>query len=278
MWKIVLQSCQKAFYLSFSHMKTRIEVNINTEEIGLQFGKSYWKICKFVNNPSSKESFLILSIPDVGLHLSVHSPKPPMYPNWHLHLRSKPLDIDEVISEFSQDDLKELASELIDGFGDSVSFCEPSSDETVTVLPPMTDFQKIDRTGGKERTVFNVGGFVQPLCSGTFYRTTVRKIPRLMEEMKRKNPYFDNIIGLSDSGMVMPIDTETMIEINPHMFENLARINRDSLFDPFVRTFDTIQRISPNSLQRWFPTSNMVEFLRETINPLKNSKPQIVDF
>jgi hypothetical protein len=117
--------------LSFSHTKIRIEANTNIEEIGLQFGESYWKLCKFVNNPASKDSFLILSIPDVGLHLSVHSPKLPMYPNWHLHLRSKPLNIDEVISEFSQDDLKTLANEMLERFRDAFNFCEPSNDETV---------------------------------------------------------------------------------------------------------------------------------------------------
>ena len=253
-------------------------MNTNIEEFGFQFGKSYWKLCEFVNNPSSKDSFLILSIPDVGLHLSVHSPKLPMHPNWHLHMRSEPLDIDEDIFEFSQDDLKVLASELLEGFRDSVSFCEPSSDETVTVFPLMTDSQKLSKVGRKERTVFNVGRFIQALCNGTIYNTNVRKLPLLMRDIKRKNPCLDSIIGLSNSGMIMPVDAETMIEFDPHCFEKLARINLDSLFDPLVRTFDTIQRISPNSLQRWFPTSNMVEFLQEVINPLKHSKPQIVDF
>jgi hypothetical protein len=65
-----------------------------------------------------------------------------------------------------------------------------------------------------------------------------------------------SVCAFSESGIILPIDSKTMIEIDPHSInmEKLTRSNLGSIFDPMEKAFATIQRISPNSLQRWFPT------------------------
>src|SRR4030042_1689554 len=198
-------------------------------EFGIQFGESYWKFFEFKTNPVSKDAYWILPIPDVALHLSIHSPKPTMYPNWHFHWRSRPLGIDEDVCGglFSPEDWRVWATEWLENF----KYYEPSSDENVTVFPLMTDAQRIETLGKRERTVIDVGRFMQTICNGTFYRTEVRKLPLLMKE----KPYGDtNICAFSENGMILPIDSETMIEIDPRSInmEKLMKSNLGSMFDP----------------------------------------------
>ncbi len=244
-------------------------------EIGIQFGDSYWKLFKFVVNPVSKDAYLFIPIPDVALHLSIHSPKLPTYPNWHLHWRSEPLGIDEDVESnlFSPVDLQKWAMEWLEGF----NYHEAASDEDVTVFPLFTDAQRMETLGRRNKTVLDFGRLIQTMSKGTFYRTKVRKLPLLM----RKKPYGNiSLCALSENGMILPIDTETMIEIDPHAFDmkRLMGCNVDSIFKPAERAIEVIQRTSPNSFQRWFPTSDFEGWIEETINPLKNSKPKIVDF
>jgi len=253
-------------------MKVRTEMSPQRRcEFGIQFGESYWKFFEFVVNPVSKDAYWILSIPDVALHLSIHSPKPPMYPNWHLHWKSEPLGIDEDVDDtfFSPEDWKVWAMEWLENF----KYYEPSSDENVTVFPLLTDAQRIETLGKRERTIIDAGGFIQTISNGTFYRTKVRKLPLLIKERLHGNM---NICGLSESGMIMPIDPETMIEIDPRTLnmEKLMRSKIGSLFNPMEKALETVQRTNPNSLQRWFPSPDIDSFLNST----ENSKPKIVDF
>lgn len=257
-------------------MKIRTEMSPQTRcEFGIQFGKSYWKFFEFKTNPISKDAYWILPIPDVALHLSIHSPKPPMHPNWHLHWRSEPLGIDEDINDgvFSPENCTTWAMEWLENF----RYCEPSNEESVTVFPLMTDAQRIETLGKRERTVIDVGRFMQMIGNGTFYRTKVKRLPLLM----KAKPYGDmSVCAFSENGMILPIDSETMIEIDPHSMnmEKLMRSNLGSIFDPMEKAFATIQRTRPNSLQRWFPSPHAEDFLKETTTPLKNSKPKIIDF
>ena len=105
-------------------------------EIGLQFWDTYWGFCKFVVNEISKDAYLVFLIPEVGLKLSLHSPKPPIFPDRHAHLRSHKLGIHEDIdaSFFSPECWKEDVME----FWESLKCCQPSSDEDVIAL--RTDF------------------------------------------------------------------------------------------------------------------------------------------
>lgn len=257
-------------------MKIRAEMSPQTRcEFSFQFGKSYWKFFEFKTNPVSKDAYWILPIPDVALHLSIHPPKLPMHPNWHLHWRSEPLGIDEDVYDgfFSPENCTTWAMEWLENF----KYYEPSSDENVTVFPLTTDAQRIDTLGKRERTVVDVGRFMQTICNGTFYRTKVKRLPLLM----REKPYGNmSVCAFSESGIILPIDSKTMIEIDPHSInmEKLTRSNLGSIFDPMEKAFATIQRISPNSLQRWFPTSHVKDFLKETTDLLKHSKPKIIDF
>jgi len=244
-------------------------------EFGIQFGNFYWKFFEFKTNPASKDAYWIIPIPEVALHLSIHSPKPPRYPNWHLHWKSEPLDIDEDVDDtfFSPEDWKVWAMEWLESF----KYYEPSSDENVTVFPLLTDAQKIETLGRRERTVIDVGRFIQTICNGTFYRTKVKRLPLLM----REKPYGNmSICAFSENGMIVPIDLETMIEVDPRKMnmEKLMRSNLGSVFDPMEKAFATIQRISPNSFQRWVSSPPVEDFLKETTDLLKHSKPKIIDF
>jgi hypothetical protein len=257
-------------------MKIRAEMSPQIErEFVVQLGKSYWQLLIFVENPISKDAYWIFPIPDVPLKLSIHLPKPPMHPNLHLHWKSEPLGIHEDVydSPLSPEDWQVWAMELLENF----KFHEPSSDENVTVFPLLTDAQRIETLGKRERTVVDVGRFMQTICNGTFYRTKVKRLPLLM----REKPYGNmSVCAFSESGMIIPIDSETMIEIDPHSInvEKLMRSNFSSIFDPMEKAFATIQRISPNSFQRWFPSPRVEDFLEEITDPLKHSKPKIIDF
>lgn len=240
-------------------------------EFGVRFGEFYWKLFKLMVNPVSKNAYCVIPIPDVALHLSIHSPKLPTYPNWHMHWRSEPLGIDEDVDGdfFSPDDWQEWAIEWIEGF----KYHEAPSDENVTVFPVMTNAQRIETLGKREKTIIDAGGFMQTISTGTFYRTTVGKLPLLIKDRLHGNT---SICGLSESGMIMPIDPETMIEIDPSTvnMERLMRSNIGSLFDPMMKALERVQSTNPNCLQRWFPSPDIEGFL----NSMKNSKPKIVDF
>jgi hypothetical protein len=244
-------------------------------EFGIQLGEFYWKFFEFKTNPTSRDMYLIVPIPDVALHLSIHSPKPPTLPNWHQHLRSEPLGIDEDINDgvFSPEDCTTWAMEWLENF----KYYEPSSDENVTVFPLMTDALRIETLGKREKTVFDVGRFIQTIGNGAFYRTKVKRLPLLM----KAKPYGDiGICAFSENGMILPFDSETMIEIDPRSInmEKLTRSSLCSILDPMEKALTTIQRTNPSSLQRWFPSPQVEGFLEETINTLKHSKPKIVDF
>lgn len=252
-------------------------------EAGVQFGNTYLKLFKFVVNEVSKDTYIVFPIPDVGLKLSIHSPKPPMLPTIHAHWSSHKLGIHEDIdaSLFSEKNLQESAMEYLESF----RYCQPSSDEEVTVFPSfLTDASRKEILGRKERTVIDIGRIMQTMCKGTFYRTKAKKLPLLIREMKRKNPSLDlrndlSICALSENKMIIPLSSKTMIEFDHQTFmEKLRRTGFNSLFNPMERAMETISRISPNVFQKWLPTSDIEEFFEETMNTMKQSEPKIVTF
>lgn len=249
-------------------------------EIGLQFGNTYWKLLKFNVNKTSKDAYMIFPIPDVGLHLSIHSPKSHMFPNMHAHWRSYELNIEEDVdaSFFSPEYLKESAMEYLESF----RYYQPSGDEDVLVLHNFLTEALIPRL--EERMIVDVGRVMQTMCNGTFYQTKAKKLPLLIREIVRKNPSLDlrrdlSICALSEGRMIIPLSSRTMIEFDHLTFmEKLSGTGFGSLINPMQRAFETISRLKPDAFQKWLPTSGIEEFFEETTNTLKQSEHKIVNF
>ena len=253
-------------------------------EIGVQFGDTYWKLFKFVVNEISKDLYLIFPIPEVGIKLSIHLPKPPIFPNGHVHWSSHKLGFHEDIdaSFLSPEYLKESALEYLEGF----KYYQPSGDEDVMVLH--SNFlagaftHKALKTG--ERTVVDFGRVMEGMMTGTFYQTKARKLPLLIREMERNNLILNqhedlSICALSEGRIIIPLNSKTMIEFDHHKFmDKLGGTGFGSLFDPMQRAIETISRVNPNAFQKWLPTSNIEQFCKETMNTLKHLEPKIVNF
>ncbi len=71
-------------------------------------------------DPKSNE--LGFGIPDVGLHLSGHMPRPPRYPYAHLHLKCDSLGIHEDILDFNPKDLADYYQDFAEQFIDNLEF------------------------------------------------------------------------------------------------------------------------------------------------------------
>jgi hypothetical protein len=174
-----------------------------------------------------------------------------------------PFSLDDWVSNFAG-----FAEELEETFLNSIS--EPSVDEQVTVLPFSTNafgFEDID-----------VGRIVQSIC-GTYYRTRISRLPTLLQE----KPYLRGACAISNRGIVVPLNEEDMFEISFKIpWDILNRIFSSSqlrsFYDPLTRAFETIQKNSPESIQKWVPSSARENIGREIESILRKSKVQIIDF
>ena len=253
-------------------------------EAVVQFGNAYLKLFKFVINEVSKDTYVVFPIPDVGLKLSIHSPKPPILPTIHAHWSSHKLGIHEDIDTgvLSGKYLKESAMEYLKSF----RYCRPSGDEDVIVFQTnfLTDASRKEILRKQERTIIDVGKIMQTICKGTLYQTKARKLPFLIQDMKRKNPSLDlrndlSICALSENRMIIPLSSKIMIAFDHQTFmEKLRRTGFNSLFSPMERAIETISRINPNAFQKWLPTSDIEDFFEQTMNAVKQSEPKIVIF
>jgi len=249
-------------------------------EFGLQFGDIYWKIVEFVVNRTTRDAYVIFPIPDVGLHLSIHLPKPPMYPETRLHWRSNPeFGIDEEVdTDFSDESLQELAMDFLEDFG----YYQPSGDKDMMVfhnvftdalLPMDTESMKVD-----------LGRVMQAMCNGTFYQTKAERLPSLVREIKRRDSSLDlgkdlSICALSEDRLIIPLSSRTMIEYDiPAMRERLRRADLISIFNPMQRAMETISRTNPNLIQEWLPINGIGKFFEETSNAVRYPSPRIINF
>lgn len=251
-------------------------------EFGVMLGKTYWKVLKIVVNKISKDAYLILPIPYAGLHWSIHSPKPPTFPNWFIHVRSREeLGIEEkVYLELSP--MLESLSSFVEGFMDSFRVCSPT-DEEILVMPPDLFSGYVERqTGNKEKTIADIGQFIRAMSTGTFYRTRAKHLPYLLREIKRQNPSFGkdvNIFGVSNDKMVIPITSKRMLEFDyRQLTEKLRNMHSiDAFFDPMQRAIERLKVIKPAVFQEWLPNDLTRDF-DNFIEPLKSSRPRFVDF
>jgi hypothetical protein len=244
-------------------------MNSNSKErIQIKFGNVHLKLIEIRTSRFSKDTYAYFGIPDVGLHYSLHNPKP-TFPDWHLHLKSEILNIHDEIP-FSPDDwvssLAGFAEELEETFLNSIS--EPSIDEQVIMLP----FSKNVFGSGD----IDIGRFVQSVC-GTYYRTCASRLPTLMQE----KPYLRDALGISNKGIVIPLDGdlfEIPFEISWNVLNRISSSKQiRSLYDPLTRAFETIQRNSPESFQKWVPISARENIGQEIESILRKSKVQIID-
>lgn len=252
-------------------------------EIGFQFGSVYCRLFKFIVDEVSNELYIIPSIPDVGLHLSVHSAKPTSgFPIRHAHWKSHKLGIEEDV------DLRffspEYWAKLLMTFQESFGRYQPSNDEEITVLQTnfLTEAMRKEVLRRRERRIVDIGRVMQTLCKGTFYRTEEEKLPILIQEMQRKNPSLCrdlSILALARDRVIVPLSPETMIQFNGFtLTEELARVSSDLLFNPLQKAIDRIVRIYPDALPKWFPTSRIEEFFQENRRSFEQSRPEIIDF
>jgi len=252
-------------------------------EVIVQFGDTYWKLFKFIVNEISKDLYLIFPIPEVGLKLSIHSPKPLMSLNRHAHWSSHKLGFHEDIDfSFSPEYLKESAMEFLESF----RYCQPAGDEDVMVLRTdfLTDASRKETLRRKERTIVDFGSLMQTMCKGTFYQTKARKLPLLIREMGLKNPSLDlrkdlSICAFSEGRMIIPLSSKTMIEFDHLTFmEKFRGSGFNFLFNPMQRAIETISRTNPSAFQKWLPTPDIESFFEDTLNDLKQSEPKVVNF
>jgi hypothetical protein len=204
-----------------------------------------------------------------------------MLPNTHVHWKSEPLDIEEDAdaSCFSPENLTEVAMNLLESF----RYYQPSSNEDVIAL--QTDFSSdIIRQETLQRKAVDVGTLIQMMSKGAFYQTQEKKLPLLIQKVKRENPYLDlsedlSILAFSNDRMIIPLSSKTMVEFDHLTFlDKLRRDSFDSLFNSMQRAIDRISRANPNAFQQWFPYSNVQRYFEETMNSLKQSDPKIIRF
>jgi len=228
--------------------------------------------------------YMIFPIPEVGLHLSIHSPKPPLFPNGHAHWRSHKLGIEEDVdaSFFSPEYWKESAIEYLQSFK-----CYPHlDDEDVLVLQPnfiMNNLRQVVLRR-KEKMIVDVGKIMQGISRATFYQTKAKKLPLLVQKMERENSALNlyenlNIWALSEDRTIVALNSKTMIEFDHHNFMGkLLNTGFSCLANPFQRAIETISRIRPDAFTQWLPASGIEEFFEESVNTLTESKLKIVNF
>lgn len=258
-------------------MQTRKEF-----EFGVMLGRTYWKILKFVVNKISKDVYVILPIPYAGLHWSIHSPRPPAFPNWLVHVRSsRELGIEEKVELELSQMLSSLGS-FLEGFTDTFTICPPT-DEEILVVPPNLFSCFVERQiRYKEKRIVDLGQLIRAISTGTFYRTRVKYLPHLLREIKRQDPSSNkdvNIIGVSNDKMVIPITSKRMLEVDPRQLtEKLGNMpSVDAFFNPMQRAIERLRVVKPNLFQQWV-TNDVRKDFDNFMEPLKSSKPRFVDF
>ncbi len=238
------------------------------DSIQIQLGQDSIKLLQFRKSKSSGDIYGWFGIPDVGLHISGHKPRPPLHPYAHLHLKSDLLNIHEDILDFDPDDLVDYFLDLTEEFIDNIS--EPEPDESVTMLPlPASTFSS---------GTLNVLNLIQSM-TGKYYRTRARRLSRLIVDQ----PSLQGTVGISDNGIILPFDKEAIMEIP--FKPNFDYFNRlflgkplNSFIDPLTKALETVQRTSPDALSKWIPPSTVGSFVQETQSIIKKAKPQIVDY
>lgn len=243
-------------------------------EIGVLIGGCYWKFLKI--KEINENLYIIFPIPEIGLHLSVHS-KNEAHPNIHAHIKSEKLGIEEDVDpwSFSETSMKLYALELLNGF----RLGKPDSKE-VLVIPPFFWDRALVRNvrGRREKFTFDLNGFLGGL-GGTWYKTQVKRIPLLVEQLQQGDQKMDygKVLGISRDTMVMMINSDTTLEFVYHgLFEQLGRTGMgEALVNPMSRAFDLVLKQKPNIIDRWVPKRSIENFAKYagSMNP-----PEIVDF
>ena len=218
---------------------------------------------------------MILPIPDIGLKLSIHQPRPPELPLMHGHWSSNKLGIHEDVdaSIFSS----EYWTEFTDKFLESLNYCTPASDENILVFPDFVSGAWKDHyMSNRERMTIDMLQLARGICQNKFYRTKVRRLLPLVQEIRRENSSKSspNVIAMSEDNIIIPTEDE-IIAFNTHkLLDKLAKPGLSSLFDPVQRA---LSRVDSNYINKWFPSFDP-RLLNEMINKSNHSGSRIVDF
>lgn len=98
----------------------------------------------------------------------------------------------------------------------------------------------------------------------------------------QEKPYLRGMCAISNEGLVVLLNEDTL-EIPLRIpLDIINRITSNSqirsLCDPLTRAFETIQKNSPESIQRMVPSSATENIGQEIESILRKSKTQIIDF
>lgn len=250
-------------------------------EIGILFGKTYWKFLKFIINEISKNAYLV--IPHV-MKLSIHPPKPPKHPNTHIHWKDYELGIHEDIdsSFFTSESIEQAATDLLDSFG----YYSPDNNEDVILLPTgcLSDVCRREIVRNRERMVVDAGRLIETIWRGTFYSTKARRLPLLVKRIMRNNPNHNlnedlGFMGISQDRIIIPIDQDLMLGFeHDKLMENLTRTGFGAFMNPMERAIETVLRVNPSVILKWIPQQRIEYFAKETFASLRQTEPNIVNF
>lgn len=254
-------------------------------EIGIQTNKNnYWELSRVIVNRISRYAAWVLPIPDVGLKLSFHSPKPPTHPKPHLHWSSHKLGIHEDIDDrfFSPTYWKESTF----GFLDSFKYCQPSSNEDFMVAPigfteafKQQFMQEVRSTG---RIVINLPKILKEMRKATFYQTKEKKLPLLIRKIERNNPTLlsrnPHILALSENRAIVPLSSKIMIEFDLQNFMGRLKGTGLGLFiNPMQKALEKAFKTRPEAFLKWFP-NDFGRAFEEEIDTWKQQRFKIVRF
>ena len=109
-------------------------------------------------------------------------------------------------------------------------------------------------------------------------------MPSLISKIEKESHFpvmGDNlgIIAISENKMIFPIDSETMIELDPLAFKGkFEGTSFNAFFNPMQKAIQAISSVNPSAYRRWLPSSDIESFLKETIKTVRQSKFNMVTF
>jgi hypothetical protein len=193
----------------------------------------------------------------------------------HGHWSSHKLGIHEDVdaSIFSSEHWIEFADKLPESFNNST----PADDEDILVFPDfMSGAWKDQYTPNRERMTIDILQLARGISQNTFYRTKVRRLLPLVQEIRRKNSSksIPNVFAMSDDNIIIPMEDEIIAFDTHKLLDKLAKPGLSSLFDPVQRA---LSQVDSDYINKWFPRLDP-SLLNGIINKSDHSGLRIVDF
>jgi hypothetical protein len=240
-------------------------------EIEMRSGQTNIELLKCIANSKTKDVLVVLPIPDVGFKLSMHSPRPPENPDFHVHWRSdQPYIHEDVDSSFFS--TQYWINSITEFLNDSER-CQPSSDEDIMVFHGILPSISIPAS---EKITVDIGQIVQTMNIGSVYQTKTKKLPSLVSKLQREYSASDLgrnfIMGFSEERILMPSSCGMIWFDNLTFMDKWTRVLRPFL-DPVQKSLEVIQETYPNSIERWLPVNDIEKALN-----VQYFEPKIINF